>query len=471
MEPRTLQFIASACGGELRAGAPGRRVTGLTTDSRKVGAGELFFALPGDRFDGHDFVPTVAAAGAGAVVVARSWTGSVGDHDCGVVVVDDTRRALGRLAAAYRAQFAARRIAVGGSNGKTTTKELLAAVLAERLATLASEASFNNDIGVPLTLLRLTANHAVAVLEAGTNHPGELALLVALIAPEFGVITSIGREHLEHFGDVAGVAEEEGALAAGLPAEGRLFLNGDDPWSAALAARSAAPVIRVGCGPANDWRAEQIRLDEQGAEFSVRGPRAELAGQYRVNLLGRHQVGNALLALAVAAELGLTAAEIRRGLAACRPARMRLQTWDWNGVRVLDDAYNANADSMLAALATLRDLPCAGRRVAVLGDMAELGGQAPAAHAEVGRGAVAAGVDRLFAVGRMAGVLGSAARAEGLAAVSEYATPAAAAAELRSYLRPGDVLLLKASRSTRLERLGEALRAPAEGESAHVLLS
>ena len=457
MEKRTLKYVTTACAGELRRGSPDAWVTGVATDSRQAGVGELFFAIAGERFDGHAFLVETAAQGVAAVVIERAKVPAV-LPDCAVIVVDDTRQALGRLAAAYRADFAALRIAVAGSNGKTTTKELLGAVLREGLPTLWNDASFNNDIGVPLTLLRLTAEHRVAVLEVGTNHPGELAPLVRLCGPRFGVLTNIGREHLEFFGDLAGVASEEGELPAGLPAEGRFFVNGDDPWSDQLAARGPAKVVRVGFGPRKDWQVTEVRTDARGADFSVRAPRADLSGEYRLNLLGRHQVGNALLALAVAGELGLSAAEIRRGLAGCQPAKMRMQSWQWHGVRVLDDAYNANADSMLAALATLQDIPCTGRRVAVLGDMAELGVQSPAAHAEVGRRAATAGVDRLLAVGRMAGIVARAARDAGLQEVTEFAEPGAVAADLKDFLRAGDVLLLKASRSSRLERLTQALR-------------
>lgn len=458
MVSRSLKFVASACAGEQFGGSPEVPITRVCSDSRQAQPGDLFFALPGERFDGHEFVAEVAKKGVAAVVVqnTRVPAESLG---CAVIAVDNTRLALGRLAAHYRADFDLPVIAVGGSNGKTTTKELLAAVLRQKLNTLWSEASFNNDIGVPLTLLKLEPGHQAAVLEVGTNHPGELAPLVRMIQPKLGVITSIGREHLEFFGDLAGVTAEEGWLAELLPPGGKLFLNGDNEWADILARRSLAIVVRVGFGAGNDWRAQDVRLDAQGTTFQVRSTKPEFEGEYRVNLLGRHQAGNALFALAVGAELGLSAAEVRRGLTECKPAKMRLQPWDWNGVWVLDDAYNANADSMLAALETLREISSAGRRVAVLGDMAELGAHSPAAHAEVGRRAAQSGIDQLFAVGKMAGVMAGAAREAGLRAVDEFADAPAAAEAVKNFLKPGDVVLLKASRSSRLERLSEALRA------------
>ena len=427
------------------------------TDSRSAQAGDLFVALPGERFDGHDFLDEVAKKGVVAVVIERTRKpGTL--PECAVIVVDNTRAALGQLAAAYRQEFTLPVIAVGGSNGKTTTKELIAAVLRQKLVTLWSEASFNNDIGVPMTLLRLDKTHEAAVLEVGTNHPGELAPLVKLVQPRHGVITNIGREHLEFFGDVAGVAREEGFLAELLPADGKLFVHGDNDWTAELAQRTRATVVRVGLADNNDWRVRSLRPDMKGATFRVEAPAAELNGEYRVNLLGRHQVVNALFALAVGAELGLNRVAMQRGLAECEPAKMRLQLWEAGGVRVLDDSYNANADSMLAALQVLLELPCKGRRVAVLGDMAELGAHSERAHAEVGRRAAESGVGQLFAVGRLAGVMAQAAREAGLKRVIELADADAAAAALKTFLKAGDLVLLKASRSVRLERIATALR-------------
>jgi len=458
VETRNLDFVIAACAGDLVQGARDVSIRGVCTDSRQAQPGDLFFALSGERFDGHNFLIEVAGKGAAAVVVERRRM-PARLPACAVIAVEDARKALGGLAAQYRKQYSVPTVAIGGSNGKTTTKELAAAVLREKLATLWSEASFNNDIGVPLTLLRLDQTHQAAVLEVGTNHPGELAPLVNLIQPQYGVITCIGREHLEFFGDIAGVAQEEGWLAELLPPEGRLFLNGDDPWTPHLIQRSRAPAVRVGFTKGNDWRASAIRLDKLGAVFQVEAPRADFAGEYRINLMGRHQVLNALFAIAAGAELGLGRAEIERGLAKCKALKMRLQLWEHNGVRVLDDAYNANADSMLAALETLRDLPCKGRRVAVLGDMAELGASSEAAHAEIGRCAAELGVWQLFAVGRMAPVMARAARLAGLNRVIEFPDVESAAAAVKSFVKTGDVLLLKASRAARFERLAETLRA------------
>jgi UDP-N-acetylmuramoyl-tripeptide--D-alanyl-D-alanine ligase len=461
VEARSLKFVAEACDTEIKSGDADVLVKNVCTDSRAAKAGDLFFAIKGEKFDGHDFLEEVVEKKVAAIVIEKSKVQSLKSKVLSVAVlaVDDVRVAFGKLAAAYRKEFDLPVIAVGGSNGKTTTKELLASVLRQKFSTLWSEASFNNDIGVPATLLKLEKSHQVAVLEIGTNHPGELAPLVKMVQPKFGIITNIGREHLEFFGDLAGVAQEEGWLAELLPADGKLFLNGDGEWTEKISARAKAKIVRLGFGEKNDWRAGKIRLDKNGVTFQVAAPAENFSGEYRINLLGRHQVTNALFAIAVGEELGLSREEIQRGLAESQPQKMRMQFWEANGVRVLDDAYNANADSMIAALETLRDLPLQGRRVAVLGDMAELGAHSAAAHAEIGKFAAESKLGQLFTVGKMGAVTAKAARDAGLARVMEFADVEGAVIAVRKILKPGDVVLLKASRSSRLERIAETLKA------------
>ncbi|HTV42444.1 MAG TPA: UDP-N-acetylmuramoyl-tripeptide--D-alanyl-D-alanine ligase [Candidatus Sulfotelmatobacter sp.] len=457
MDKRSLKFIAEACGAEILAGTADTTVENVCTDSRRARAGDLFFAIKGENFDGHAFVKEVAEKKAAAVVVEQGKIPAP-LPGCAVLAVDDTITALGKVAAAYRRDFALPVVCVCGSNGKTTTKELTAGVLRQKFSTLWSEASFNNNIGVPLTLLRLEKKHQAAVLEAGTNHPGELAPLVKMIRPGLGVLTNIGREHLEFFGDMAGVAREEGHLAELLPRDGTLFVNGDSEWTPDMVRRTRAQVVRVGFGEKNDWRADKVRLDKNGVTFRVTAANKEFYGDYRVPLLGRHQVLNSLFAMAVGAMHGMTTAEIQRGLAESKPAKMRMQFWEAGGIRVLDDAYNANADSMVAALETLRDLPLQGRRVAVLGDMAELGAHSEAAHAEVGRRAAELQIGQLFAVGKMAPIVAKAARDAGLSRVIEFENVEAAIKAVKSFLKSGDLVLLKASRSSRLERIAETLK-------------
>ncbi len=456
METRTIQQLADACGGVLHAGSPTLAVSRLATDTRGLAAGDAFLALRGERFDGHDFLKDAVAAGAVVLIVERARLEKVPAGGA-VIVVENTRLALGRIAAWYRNGFALPVVAVGGSNGKTSTKEMIAALLRSRLEVLASEASFNNDIGVPLTLLGLLAAHRAAVVEVGTNHPGELAPLVRMVRPTLGVITSLGREHLEFFGSLEGVIEEEGWLAELLPADATLIVNADTPGIERVVARTQARVIRVGTTEQADWRMTSSGLNGRGMHFEVTAPVAEFSGGYTLPAYGRHQTVNATLALAVAAELGLSRADCERGLASFSPPKRRLQLLDLDGVAVLDDCYNANADSMGAALEVLRLLPCRGRRVAVLGDMAELGPSRLAAHAEVGSRAAAV-AEELFAVGAMASVMAHAARAAGLRGVHEFTEIGAAADALASSLKPGDLVLVKASRSARFERVVEHVR-------------
>jgi UDP-N-acetylmuramoyl-tripeptide--D-alanyl-D-alanine ligase len=455
MEARPLHYFATACGGELRTGSPTAPVRRVLTDSRLVGAGDLFVALHGERFDAHDFLAEVAARGVAGAVVARRQLARL-PAGLPAIVVDEPRAAYGAIAGYYRQEFDLPVICVGGSNGKTTTKELIAAALGRTFPVLKSEASFNNDVGVPATLLQLDHSHRAAVLEAGTNHPGELAPLVRLIAPRLGVVTSLGREHLEHFGDLAGVAREEGWLPQLLPGAaqgGRLLVPGDCPLASDLTARTEARVIRVGFGPANDWRAELRSMDWTGTTFYVNAPQPGWSGEFRMNLPGRHSVPNALYALAVACELGVEPTAARDGLANFSPAKQRLNLREIAGVRVIDDSYNANTDSVVAALQTLSDLPCSGRRVAVLGDMAELGSATETAHREVGRIAAERGLDWVFAIGQHAPLIVAAAGARARA----FSTVELAAEPLLALLAPGDALLVKASRSSRLERVLEML--------------
>ena len=428
--------------------------TGISIDSREVKPGELFLALAGERHDGHDHAASVVARGVCGVVLEES-KGAARFKGCPVIAVENSRRALGLMAARYRGDFDPLMVAVGGSNGKTTTKEMVASIFRTRWPVIWSEASFNNDIGVPLSLLRMEARHRAAVLEAGTNHPGELAPLLGMIRPRIGVVTNIGREHLEFFGDLEGVAREEGVMAEALPRDGVLVLNGDSPHGAGIAARSRARVVRAGFGPGNEWRAEQIWTGERGARFVARGPSAEWSGEYRVPLLGRHQVANALLAMAVAAESGLGRAEVEAGLAACPTPKMRLR-FEWrSGVGWVNDAYNSNPESLRAALETVNGLPCAGRRLAVLGDMLELGASSVAAHHEAGRGVAEAGLQGLWAVGRWADVMVQGAKSGGMSGAVALPDAGAAAAALEEALRPGDIVLLKGSRGSRLERIEE----------------
>ena len=461
MDTRTLTYVERACAGRLRVPSHGHlEVRRVSSDSRQAGQGDLFAAIPGERFDGHQFIPEVVSRGVTAVLAESArLPADLPDH-AAIVEVDDTRRALGRLAAVYRRDFNLPVIAVGGSNGKTTTKELIASVLLRRFPTVWSQASFNNDIGVPFTLLRIESEHRAAVLELGTNHPGELAPLVEMVQPRYGVITSLGREHLEHFQSMEGVVEEEGTLAARLPKEGTLFLNADSEWAQAVARRATCRVVRVGWEQGLDWQASEWRLSLEGTHFHVSHAPAGFTGDYFVPLLGRHQVTNSLLALAVGCELGLRPDEVRAGLAACPTPKSRLAVTRHRGICIIDDTYNANADSMIAGLRTLQQLPCEGRRIAIVGDMAELGGHTQSAHEEVGRLAGELGIDCLIGLGRNATTTVESAIRSGVRVARSWEQAAELIDFLKEYLRAGDMVLIKASRSAGLDKLVELLKSP-----------
>jgi UDP-N-acetylmuramoyl-tripeptide--D-alanyl-D-alanine ligase len=447
---RSLAHFAEAMRGQLR-GADAR-FGAVSTDSRTLARGELFVALVGPSFDGHDFVAAAAARGAAAAVVARPLPVAIPQ-----IVVDDTLRALQRAAAAWRAQFAIPVVAVAGSNGKTTTKELIATVLAGRGPCHATRGTLNNHIGVPLTLLGLDARHATAVIEIGANHPGEVAALVVLARPTVGIVTNAGAEHLEGFGTLEGVARAEGELFAGLEPGATAVINADDEYASLWHAMSGA--------------GRRLRFGfAAGADFGVAGPvhaegpagatqvfqLATPAGAVgvRLALAGRHNVLNALGAAAAAHAAGADLATIAAGLGRMRPVRGRLELKPAiGGAYLIDDSYNANPSSLSAGLGVLG--AATGERWLVLGDMAELGAASRAAHASAGREARGAGVTRLFAVGTLTGD----AVAEFGAGAEWFPDTTALAARVAPLLRPGVTVLVKGSRLNRLERVVEALRA------------
>ncbi len=445
---RPIQFLLDACPGESLGLNPTTVYQRVCTDTRSVQAGDLFVALRGERFNGNSFVGAALKAGAIAAVVDEPVDARP------VLRVANTRVALGQLAAAHRREFDVPVFGIAGSNGKTSTKDMLASVLSAERNVLRSRASFNNDVGVPATLLQLMPDHEAAVVELGTNHPGELAPLVQMAAPEFGILTGVGREHLEFFGDLEGVAREEGMLAELLPKRGKLFLYGDGEWVKPIRQRTQAAVVRVGFGPDNDWQIGSVRIEAAGTHFNVCAPARAWSGDYFTPLIGRHQAGNAGLALAAGAEIGMSREALARGLAASPQPNQRLQWIERGGIRWLNDAYNANADSVCASLATLKALPNGGCRFVVLGDMAELGKHAEAAHREAGEQAAAVATG-LVAVGEYAELTVAAANAAGLDQAEAVPNAASAAKVLRNWVEPQDVVLLKASRAAKLEQILE----------------
>lgn len=458
----TVEDILAATGGDLVCGDPRQSFGGLAIDSRAIAAGEAFVAIRGAAHDGHAFVGAVLAAGVRGLVVSAEGAAAAaavarakGGIAC--IAVTDTTRALGDLGAFHRRRLPAAVVAVTGSNGKTTTRRMIAGVLAQRFTVLEPERNLNNQIGVPLTIFRLTAEHQWAVLELGTNMPGEIARLAEICTPDIGVITNIGPAHLEGLGSLEGVLREKGALVAGLAPAGRAVLNADDPLLRKLAAGATAGGLRYGLAPETDIRAEGMRESAAGIDFELTLP----GGRTPVHLdaWGRFMVHNALAAAAVGHLSGLSAEEIRRGLAAFTPVagRMRVRPLA-GGVSLIDDTYNANPASMAAALTALESLRGAGRGIFVAGEMRELGPDAAEMHRDTGRVAGRTGISRLYACGPFASEVAGGARETGLAAAAIVTgTRAEIAAALRTDLRPGDWVLVKGSRAAGMEAVVAAL--------------
>ena len=452
----TVQEIVRATQGALVVGDLGVPVTGVSIDSRTLGVGEAFFAIVGHRLDGHDFIADAASRGA-ACVVAQN----VPDHiPSGVpfVLVEDTTRALGRLAARHRAKFSIPIVAVTGSNGKTTTKEMMAAVLAARGKVLKPEGSFNNQWGVPLTLLRLTTEHQALVVEIGCNQAGEIGYLAGLAAPTVGVVTTVAETHLELLGSIEGVYQEKAALVRAIGEDGVVALNADDPRVAGMARDTRARVITYGRSSTAEVRATgEVKEDARGLAFTLetagRGERVCMA------FAGRHNVTNALAAAAAGFAVGLSLDDVIAGLERARPAKGRCVWREVATVRILDDSYNANPAAMRAALDTAAAHQGTSRLVVVLGDMLELGGITESAHADLGREVAKRGVAEFVGLGPHMKLAVEAAREAGLAEAQHAATFEDTVAHALKRIEGGDVVLIKGSRGMRIERVLDALAA------------
>jgi murE/murF fusion protein len=423
-------------------------VTAVSTDTRTIGAGQLFVALAGEHFDGHDYLGQAQSQGAVAAVVARRVEGV----SLPQFVLGDTRHALGRMGAAWRARFAIPVIAVTGSNGKTTTKEMISAILADWLGEdqrLATAGNFNNDIGLPLTLLRLRPQHQAAVLELGMNHPGEIALLAAMAAPTVGLVNNAQREHQEFMHTVQAVAEENGAVLAALPVDGYAVYPGDDPYTATWDGLSvAARALRFGLQAGLDVYADQVRVEAEGVRCQLVTPAG--TAMLELPVPGMHNLRNALAATACALAAGAPLASACRALATFSPVSGRMQRHRLSdGTLLVDDTYNANPDSVRAAIDVLVQLPAP--RALVLGDMGEVGANGPAMHREVGEYARERGIDLFLSLGEAAGDAATAfgPKARACESVEEIVTA------LRG--QAGGAVLVKGSRFMRMERVVKAL--------------
>ena len=449
-----LQKIARITGGRILPPAASATVTGVSTDSRTLRPGELFVPLRGENFDGHDFLMQAARRGAAACLVEEVIAG----FPVPVVRVGDTLHALGDLARGLRREFTGPLVAITGSSGKTTTKEMLAAILAQTGSGLKTEGNFNNLIGLPLTLFRLAAGDRWAVLEMGMSARGEIARLAEIAEPTVGVVTNVGPAHLENLHGLDGVARAKGELFAALQAGSVAVVNADDEMVAGIPVANGVRRLLFGCSPGAEVRAEDVQA--AGAEVAFRLVLPDGSCPVRLRLPGRHNVANALAAAAAAVALEVPLGAIVRGLERFRscPKRMELIRLA-EGTMLLEDSYNANPLSVRAALQALDELGGSGRRIAVLGDMLELGEEAPSLHREIGAEA-ARRADLLLLLGEWAQQTAAGALAAGMAPerLAVAGSHEEAAARLRAWVHPGDRVLVKGSRGMRMEKVSGALR-------------
>jgi UDP-N-acetylmuramoyl-tripeptide--D-alanyl-D-alanine ligase len=417
---------------------------GVGTDTRTLQSGQLFVALHGPNFDGHDYLAEAKAKGAAACMVEKPVA------NCSALIVGDTRLALGQLARVWRHHFAMPLVAVTGSNGKTTVKEMLASIFAQLGDVLATRGNLNNDIGVPLTLLGLDSSHTSAVVELGANHAGEIAYLTALVEPNVAVITNAASAHLEGFGTLNGVANAKGEIFQGLKEDGTAIINADDEFASLWRGLAKdKKVLSFGLQNPADIAA-QWQVGDRGSQIHVSTPEGKV--KLQLALLGGHNVMNALAAIAAAQAAGVKLTTIKAGLEAMQPVAGRLQLKAGiHGSRIIDDTYNANPASLAAAIEVLAGFT--GKHILVLGDMGELGDEARELHAQAGRFARAHGVDRLYTVGPMAAAAADAFGKE----AQQCDSHEAASKALQQELTDDATVLVKGSRLSRMERIVQRL--------------
>ena len=459
----TLAEAAIGAGAVLEAPSSlahvgGFTISGYSIDSRTVAPGELFFAVRGERLDGHDYVAAALARGAVGAVVSRSRVASLPDAvlESPLLIVQDPLIALQALASHVRRQWGRTVVAITGSAGKTTTKEAVAAALGAKFNVLKSAGNLNNGFGMPLQLLRLLPEHEFAVVEMGMNHAGEIAALARIAAPDWGVITNVGTAHVENFPDgQAGIARAKFELVEALPSNGVAFLNCIDPYVSQFGRDFSGKVIYFGEGPCANPQILAATEDLAGLHVQYRANERE--GNFTLQLLGSHNASNAMAGLAVALEAGVDLDAAVAALESLTAGDKRGQILQLGGATLLNDSYNSNPEALRSMIRTLASRPAAGRRILVAGEMLELGEQSPQLHAACGRAASEAGLDLVAAVQGQAEHLATTACAGGVAAL--FLPDAQAAGRwLTETLRPGDVVLVKGSRGVHLERAIEAVK-------------
>jgi UDP-N-acetylmuramoyl-tripeptide--D-alanyl-D-alanine ligase len=466
----TLAEAAMGAGALLEApesvpNAGALEATGYSIDSRTVGAGELFFAVRGERLDGHDFVAQAFEHGAVAAVVSRARAATLPDAALShpLVIADDPLLALQALATHVRRQWGRRVVAITGSAGKTTTKEAVAAALGAKFHVLKSQGNLNNGFGLPLQLLRLLPEHEIAVVEMGMNHSGEIAALARIASPDWGVITNIGTAHIENFAEgQAGIARAKFELIAALPANGVAFLNCDDAYAAQFGRDFPGGVVYFGSGPCADPQILTATENLNGLHVTFRA--GEREASFTLNMLGAHNALNALAGIAVALEAGVDLDAAIAALGSLAAGDKRGQVMEIAGATILNDSYNSNPEALRSMIRTLASRPAVGRRILVAGEMLEMGEHGPALHAACGRAAAEAGLDLVAAVKGNAEHLAAAAAAGGVASLFLHDADAAGH-WLAQNLRAGDVVLVKGSRGVHLERAIEIAKSELAAEA------
>jgi UDP-N-acetylmuramoyl-tripeptide--D-alanyl-D-alanine ligase len=457
-EQLSIETVLEATEGALVQGDPQTPLTGVSTDSRSIKPGELFFALRGERFDGHHFVAKALQRGGRGAVVDQEGYG-IADETIAIIQVADTLQALGDLANLWRRKHPIPLIAVVGSNGKTTTKEMVAGILERKDTVLKNPGNLNNLIGLPLSLLQMNSNDRVAVLEMGMNRTGEILRLTQIAEPDLGIVTNIGPVHLEGVGSIEGVMKAKGELLEGMGAHGSLIFNADDHRVVELSKQFHGGKTAFAIKNPADWIATDIYTREDGGvSFQLTGPFGKIP--IAMKLMGRYQVYNALAAAAAVSHLGVGIEEIQEGLETFQPPPMRMELITVKkGIKIINDAYNANPPSMESALRTLTEIT-EGRKIAVLGDMWELGESAQQAHRELGRQIKEYGIDLLFLLGQFAPHVAHGAREAGMTPEAIYIKEDhhAVSLLLAQTLRKGDWVLVKGSRIMSMEKIITELR-------------
>ncbi|MGE5633003.1 MAG: UDP-N-acetylmuramoyl-tripeptide--D-alanyl-D-alanine ligase [Caulobacteraceae bacterium] len=455
MEGLSIGEIASVCGGILKHSGKSFSVRGISTDSRKVNKGDMFIALKGESFDGHDYIDKAIECGAALVVSQKPL------ERAGVpyILVKDTLKALQDIARYYKKRFTIPFIAVTGSSGKTTTKDMIAAVLSRKYKVLKTEGNLNNAIGLPLTLMKLDYSHEIAVVEMGMNSFGEIRLLSDIVRPDIGVISNVGTAHIEKLGSRENILKAKLELFAYFGGKNTAIINGDNDLLKGFAS-GRFRVIKFGLDKLNDIYAYDIvEKGEEGIDFTV-----DFGGKpewFSVALPGMHNVYNALSAISVAGLFDMSAEEIRNGLMEFKPSKMRMDILNLkSGMKVINDVYNANPDSMVAAINVLLSMKSGTRRVCILGDMLELGDVSAEEHRKVGKFAAESGIDVIAAVGNFSGDIARGAAEGGMdnRNIHKFYTKEEAIASLSEILKPEDVVLVKGSRAMKMEIIIDFLR-------------